>query len=187
MGRKAQYDRQEVLEKATELFRIKGYEVSMRTVFKITELNPNSLYAQFGNKDGLYIEALHNYRNNIEQNAMYILYEVPRSLDSIRLFFDLYIQQADEFGCLMMNTLTHHKSMPEEAVEIVDQYYFDLAGSFVECLKEDTNYERVPTARLKVFATYLVGALQGVIVALCQGMPEEIVKRQVEIALTARP
>lgn len=186
MGRKAQYDRGEVLEKATELFRIKGYEVSMRTMFKITQLNPNSLYAQFGNKDGLYVEALQNYRARIESSAMYVLYEVPRNVDSIRHFFSLYVEQADEFGCLMMNTLTHHKSMPEDGVALVDQYYFDLAEAFVDCLKGDASFAGIPSGRLKVYATYLVGVLQGAIVATCQGMPDEIVKRQVEIGFSAR-
>lgn len=62
MPRPAQYDRNTALQKAIALFWEKGYHASsMKQIELALDMRPGSLYATFGNKDGLFSEALASY------------------------------------------------------------------------------------------------------------------------------
>lgn len=64
-GRPWSFDRQEAIEKAMRLFWRHGYEgVSIGDLTREIGVAPPSLYAAFGNKAGLYSEALARYEAN---------------------------------------------------------------------------------------------------------------------------
>lgn len=62
MARHARYERKVALEKAVGLFWEKGYHgSSMKQIEQALDMRPGSIYATFGNKDGLFSEALARY------------------------------------------------------------------------------------------------------------------------------
>ncbi|WP_028580253.1 TetR/AcrR family transcriptional regulator [Desulfogranum japonicum] len=72
---KAQFNREEIIYKVTELFWNHGYSgSSMQQVVKVTGLKPGSIYYSFGNKEALFKEALENY-------AQKRLMRIRRTLD----------------------------------------------------------------------------------------------------------
>jgi TetR/AcrR family transcriptional regulator, copper-responsive repressor len=61
-GRPRAYDTQAALKRATETFWRSGYSgTSLDSIAAATGMNPPSLYAAFGNKRALYLEALARY------------------------------------------------------------------------------------------------------------------------------
>lgn len=61
-GRPRSFDRQEALLRAMEVFWLKGYEnASLADLTQAMGLNPPSLYAAFGSKEGLFREAVELY------------------------------------------------------------------------------------------------------------------------------
>jgi AcrR family transcriptional regulator len=61
-GRPRAYDTQAALKEATETFWKSGYSgTSLDSIAAATGMNPPSLYAAFGNKHALYLEALARY------------------------------------------------------------------------------------------------------------------------------
>jgi AcrR family transcriptional regulator len=61
-GRPRAYDAQAALKQATDTFWRTGYSgTSLDSIAAATGMNPPSLYAAFGNKHGLYLEALARY------------------------------------------------------------------------------------------------------------------------------
>src|SRR6201996_1187451 len=61
-GRPRAYDTQAALKQATETFLKTGYSgTSLDSIAAATGMNPPSLYAAFGNKHALYLEALARY------------------------------------------------------------------------------------------------------------------------------
>ena len=61
-GRPRAYDPEAALKRATETFWRTGYSgTSLDSIAAATGINPPSLYAAFGNKRGLYLEALKRY------------------------------------------------------------------------------------------------------------------------------
>jgi TetR/AcrR family transcriptional regulator, copper-responsive repressor len=61
-GRPPAYDTEAALKRATETFLRTGYSgTSLDSIATATGMNPPSLYAAFGNKHALYLEALSHY------------------------------------------------------------------------------------------------------------------------------
>lgn len=66
-GRPRAFDREAALTKATHLFWRKGYEAtSITDLTAAMGIGAPSLYAAFGSKDALYVEALGHYQANYE-------------------------------------------------------------------------------------------------------------------------
>lgn len=66
-GRPRAFDREAALEQATRLFWTKGYEAT--SIADLTEamgIGSPSLYAAFGSKESLFVDALNHYRDNYE-------------------------------------------------------------------------------------------------------------------------
>ncbi|MEP0071312.1 MAG: TetR/AcrR family transcriptional regulator [Marinomonas sp.] len=62
MSKKAKFDRQQVIENATNLYWEKGYHAtSMRNLQDAIDLRPGSIYAEFGSKDGVFKASLEHY------------------------------------------------------------------------------------------------------------------------------
>jgi len=69
MSKQAKFDRDDVIEKAKNLYWQKGYHAtSMRNLQEVVDMRPGSIYAAFGSKDNLFKEALNRYAQ--ESNAL---------------------------------------------------------------------------------------------------------------------
>ena len=65
MARPREYDRDEVLEKAMRVFWAKGYAcTSVQDLVTAMGINRGSLYAEFGDKEGLHFAALGRFFDN---------------------------------------------------------------------------------------------------------------------------
>lgn len=66
-GRPRAFDREAALARATRLFWLKGYEAtSLADLTAAMGIGSPSLYAAFGSKEALYVEAVNHYRQNYE-------------------------------------------------------------------------------------------------------------------------
>lgn len=62
MSAQAKFNRDDVIEKAKNLYWEKGYHAtSMRNLQDVVDMRPGSIYAAFGNKDNFFKEALNRY------------------------------------------------------------------------------------------------------------------------------
>ncbi|MEM7488412.1 MAG: TetR/AcrR family transcriptional regulator [Pseudomonadota bacterium] len=62
MPRPPAYDRDEMIDRARDLFWRQGYQgTSMKDLERVLDLRPGSIYAAFGSKDGLFATALDRY------------------------------------------------------------------------------------------------------------------------------
>jgi AcrR family transcriptional regulator len=71
-GRPRAFDRDQALARAMEVFWSKGYEAaSLADLTRAMRINPPSLYAAFGDKESLFIEAVHRYHETIREGCPY--------------------------------------------------------------------------------------------------------------------
>lgn len=107
MARPPKFDREKVLWKATVLFWERGYRsVSINDLVKATGLLPGSLYASFGNKEGLFLACLESYSEVADQ--MRAEFEkVSSPLACVRDFFREMVDQSTDVegrrGCFLVN------------------------------------------------------------------------------------
>jgi len=83
-GRPRSFDREAALRSAMEVFWNKGFEAA--TLHDLTAamgINPPSLYAAFGDKERLYMEALRRYQDERREAILRMLREAPTAREAI--------------------------------------------------------------------------------------------------------
>ncbi len=123
MARHAEYDIDEVLDKAMELFWKRGYEgVSMAELVEHTGLNRRTMYALFKDKNGLFKEALDRYYMKSGSKKLKILKENPGK-KGIELFFRQFSFSEDFKGCLFSNSLNEKVFIKTDTYKIPTEYF----------------------------------------------------------------
>jgi TetR/AcrR family transcriptional regulator, transcriptional repressor for nem operon len=103
-----QFDRGEVLDRAMALFWRRGYEAtSIRDLVAATGINRGSIYATFGDKEGLFLAVLDHYGEKFAKPLIQELND-PDPRRAIERMFDSIIRRNSDArfprGCLNTNT-----------------------------------------------------------------------------------
>jgi TetR/AcrR family transcriptional repressor of nem operon len=108
MARHKEFDRDEALHKAMEVFWSRGYEAaSINDLVEQMGINRQSLYDTFGDKHSLYLQALDRYRE-VEGRKVLELLERPGSVKkTLRQLFEGVIEGSlcdqEHRGCFVAN------------------------------------------------------------------------------------
>ncbi len=107
MARHKEFDRDEALHKAMEVFWTRGFEAaSVGDLVKHMGINRQSLYDTFGDKHSLYLQALDRYRE-VEGRKMFELLERPGSVRrALRQLFESVVETSlggERRGCFVGN------------------------------------------------------------------------------------
>src|SRR5713226_2211779 len=111
MARQKEFDREETLHKAMEVFWSRGYEAaSIRDLVKHMGINRQSLYDTFGDKHALYLQALDRYCE-VQSRKLFELLERPGSVKkNLRELFEGVVEKAlrdrERRGCFMGNAMS---------------------------------------------------------------------------------
>ena len=111
MARHKQFDQDEALHKAMEVFWSRGYEAtSVQDLVGRMGINRQSLYDTFGDKHALYLQALDRYRE-VEGRRLLELLERPGSVRKrLRELFEEVVEKAlsdrERRGCFMGNAMS---------------------------------------------------------------------------------
>ncbi len=129
MARNKEYVRDDVLQKAVAVFWTQGYKAtSVKDIVAATGLNTASMYKEFGDKDGVFENALDYYRRNILEPRFRLLRDA-RGLQGISAFLDSVVAGAMNEGyrgCLMMNHLAQKHSISARAAAMIGELITDL-------------------------------------------------------------
>ncbi|MFI6333792.1 TetR/AcrR family transcriptional regulator [Streptomyces sp. NPDC050535] len=107
MARTREFDTEAAVSRAMELFWSRGYEAtSVRDLTQHLGIGQGSLYAAFGDKDGLYRAALEHYRTTLAAAALRSLEEGADARSAIRTMLVERVRiaaEGDGRGCLAVN------------------------------------------------------------------------------------
>lgn len=121
MGRTAEFDRAEVVGRALEVFRRKGYKAtSIPDLEQATGLLRGSLYAAFGDKRGLFREALQQYEAAMLKLADYFQTEespLEAVKNSLRQLLAASRAEGVECSCLAAHTILESAAGDRELVD----------------------------------------------------------------------
>ena len=122
MGRPKSYEREEVLQKAIELFWDKGYEgTHLSELVEHTGLNRFSLYNEFGGKEGLFQAALERYIAGVGF-LLDALAAEPAGLENIRTFHRVQLDHRFRHGCFALNTIREKHVAPPLAWASIEAF-----------------------------------------------------------------
>jgi len=111
MARQKEFNRDEVLHKAMEVFWTRGYEgTSIQDLVKHMRINRQSIYDTFGDKHTLFLQALDRYRE-IQSRKVFEVLERPGSVKkNLRQLFEEVVARAlsaeGRRGCFVGNSMS---------------------------------------------------------------------------------
>jgi len=118
MARPREFDVDEVLDRATELFWARGFEAtSVQELVDTLGVNRASLYTTFGDKAQLFAAVLDRYDERVNALVTAALASPAAGAEAVRRWFQLVIEAATQpvgpRGCLLLNTVSACTTAPE--------------------------------------------------------------------------
>ena len=191
MSRPKEFNPDEALEKAMQVFWHKGYEAtSMEDLLTEMGINRGSLYATFGDKRALFLKAMDLYCSGGGIGSrLSILNQPGPALPLIRQFVSAMLEfgLSDPLrrGCMMTNTLVelapHEKDIALKVsgrLQMAEEGFFQLLSRAKHEGKLATHKDPRALARV------LVTMMQGTIVMIKAGTPADVVRQTAETALS---
>jgi AcrR family transcriptional regulator len=192
MGRPRSFDKDAALDRAMEVFWRKGYEgTSLAELTKAMEINPPSLYAAFGNKEGLLKAALDRYSEQRNEFLRSVLDEPTARKVAERLLHgiaDFHTDPKNPPGCLFMQG----GLACGEGAEMIPQELAARRACMEEAIRErfkrakregDLPRDINPAALARYFSTIV----QGMAVQAAAGATREQLRQTADLALAAIP
>jgi TetR/AcrR family transcriptional repressor of nem operon len=190
MSRPKEFNPDDAIEKAMQVFWHKGYEAtSMEDLLSAMDLNRGSLYDTFGDKRQLFLKVVDRYCTTFVGSKFSLLDQPGPALPALRRFIHGMIEGAladpQRRGCLITNTVM--ELSPHEK---------EIAGTLRQVLKmaEDTFFRVLAHAKQqgelnsdtdpRALARFLTTMMQGTIVMIKAGTSADVVEQTAETALS---
>jgi TetR/AcrR family transcriptional repressor of nem operon len=190
MARTREFDTEAVVSRAMELFWSRGYEAtSVRDLTEHLGIGQGSLYAAFGDKDGLYRAALEHYRTTLAAAALRSLEEGADVRSAIRTMLTGRILIATELGgrgCLVVNAACERLPADPSIRRIVRDVQDASRDALAEVLRSAVERgEIAPKHDPDTLAAFLLSFLNGLLVSSKITPDRGALEPLVEVALAA--
>jgi len=190
MPRPKEFNPDDALDKAMQVFWHKGYEAtSMGDLLGAMNLNRGSLYDTFGDKRTLFLKVMDRYCTTCVGPKFSLLDQPGPALPTLRQFINDMTQgglaDPQRRGCFISNTVMelspHEKEIAgtlRQALKLAEDAFFKILTRAKEQgeLKDDKD----PRA----LARFLITMMQGTVVMIKAGTSAGVVKQTAETALS---
>ena len=190
MTRPKEYHREEVLDLATKLFWLKGFEgTSMNEMVEQTGLNKHSMYNEFGDKEGLFLASLDYYVSESTKDLGDILTKKPLGLSNIKAFFDNRVEYAASRtckGCLLLSSAIEKELLSDKINDRLQKMLTAFEGLLYDCLKAAQGKREISKQKdCKALASYLFCFLAGLMTIGRRNTDKVALKKLTDVALSA--
>ncbi len=188
-GRPREFDRDEALAKARDLFWERGYEgVSMADLVDALGIASARIYAAFTSKEALFQEAVMLYASGEGGFATRALTEESNILDVFeRLLRDavlLYTRPNRPRGCMIVMAATNYTINSKTVRTRLGRYRRDRASSLHERLRKASETGELKSdADPRALAEFYAAFLHGLSVQAADGVPRDILLSTLSHAL----
>lgn len=189
MARPKAYNREQVVDAATQLFWKKGYHgTPLSELVAVTGLNKHSLYKEFGNKEGLFNECLVHYRHTVGKELVDILTREPLGLDNIKTFLDNRVRfiRSDQFqSCLAVKCIIEKDLVETSSLKQVKTMQEGMSKAFTACLEAAARNGELPeTTDIRLISLYLNSFSLGLNIAGTVETGTEELEKMIEMVMT---
>ncbi|MFO6296159.1 TetR/AcrR family transcriptional regulator [Rahnella selenatireducens] len=193
-GRPKQFDRGTALSKALNLFWRHGYEAtSLADLVEATGAKAPTLYAEFGNKEGLFRAAVEHYVKNFYEKGRCLLsrpdLSVEQAIDQyLRAIANLFTDCDTPSGCFMISASSGMSSSSADIAEMLREHHLSQERTLFEYFekqKESDNLATVTDSAL--LAKYLACTIQGFSVQARDGATAAELNRLIDVVMNLWP
>jgi TetR/AcrR family transcriptional repressor of nem operon len=177
---RAQFDRDDVLDKAIDLFWQRGFSAaSMQQVVTATGLQPGSIYLAFGSKEGLFREALERYAEKTRIRVRAALDGAPGVGEGICMILEAMMDEStkdDYCSCFLIKTQLELAAERNELYALASAKLADVEAIFRSYLEREFDAElskkRAISLMLHIFGMRVYGYQPDSVVRVRQGLRE---------------
>ncbi|AKR43957.1 TetR/AcrR family transcriptional regulator [Methylophilus sp. TWE2] len=189
-GRPRTFDKSLALRNAMHVFWAKGYEgTTMSDLVEAIGVKGPSVYAAFGNKDAIFVEAVKEYSEMMLSGPLKALTEEPDIYQSIKKLLqanlEFFMNSANPRGCLIMTSAINATPEHTDLVNFVrtyrDDYKERLVKRFELALLEKQIRNHSDTSDL---AEYYLTVIHGMALRAKDGSTLNQLSKVVEISLS---
>jgi TetR/AcrR family transcriptional repressor of nem operon len=136
VARPREFDEQDAVARAMELFHRRGYHAtSTRDLGEALALNPSSIYRAFSDKHALFLRALDHYQACESARCAAALEHDGPVREVLRDWLYSMVESADLPGCLVINTATELGTDDPEAARRVDAAFNSTMAAIASLLR----------------------------------------------------
>ena len=189
MARAIEFDYDNAIEQATQLFWKSGYaETSLRDLLKAMEIGEGSFYNTLKSKKHLFLECLKHYNCKVSQRRNAALQSAPTAKLGVRAFFQVLVDDLNNpempRGCLMARSISSKVFTDCDLQEYVQGEMLLFTNRLAERLtiaKEAGEFppEFNPVTVAEVITTYINGLYRTALVFF----DRQQIERQIDVFL----
>ncbi len=147
MARTKSFDETEALERAMDLFWLKGYHgTSMQDLVDAMGISRSSMYDTFGDKHAIFLMAFQHYKRSQKENFGFIS-EDSEITSILASFFNTLlrdiVKDQEKKGCFIVNSSTEMGWQDDAVRAIIQENYEDFEAHFLPVFKRAILYEEL--------------------------------------------
>lgn len=190
MARTKEFDKEQVLKKAMDLFWAKGYNAtSMQDLVDGLGISRSSMYDTFGDKEALFCAALSSYKTHQSASICDAFNKISSPLQAIKAIFGGVITQSvndENKGCFLVNSATELSTNNEKVKDLVCQNTDEVVHTLAEGIRKGQEMGEIKTtADAQQLAYFVYNNMTGVQVGLRAGLDKKALSDVIAIAISA--
>lgn len=187
-GRPKIFDQEIAIEKASELFRLKGYKsTSLEDLINVMQIQKGSFYNTFGSKKDLFLEIIKRYDNRSLNNFRKALNETDNPIELIKtIFLKLASDTSNKTikGCFAGNIIVELDCIDKELTNQAKLHLIQLEQIFIEQIELAKAKNTVnPNLNSEFIGNYLLNLWNGLNITRRIYPASEELKKKVEFQL----
>lgn len=189
-GRPRSFDRDRALDAAMKVFWSKGFEgASLAELTEAMGINPPSLYAAFGDKEGLFLEAAERYESGLREACPYS--DEPTARDAVlRLLTDLasvFTGSGHPRGCMLVMAAATSSSHPRLQAALAERRA-EARARFKQRIEQGIREGELPAGTDSgALANFYVAVIIGMAMQARDGATHRALLATIENAMRAWP
>ncbi len=189
MARTKEFDPEEAIDRALDLFWRRGYEgTSLRDLLETMDISRQSLYDTFGDKRSLFLKVLERYERLAMEGLVQHL-EGKGTLLAVRGFCEYFMSEIvhdrDRGSCLMASTAIEVGPGDPEIQTVVKTYFSRVEAALHTALTSAMAAGELSKDHdLRALARHLVNSIHGLGIMGRAGFSRPVLRQMLTVALS---
>jgi len=190
MARTKDFNEEEVLEKALNIFWQKGYSgTSMQDLVDGLGISRSSMYDTYTDKYSLFIKSLERYREKTAGEMMQMINQSASPKAVIKKIFQSVVDESlfdkVQRGCFMVNTCVENSTHDKAVAKIVNENMQDVEEAFYHAIKKGQETGEITTRNdARALARFIINNINGIRISAKAGADKKVYEDVMKVTLS---
>lgn len=191
MARTKDFDENEVLTKAIQLFWHKGYNgTSMQDLVEALGISRSSLYDTYTDKHTLFVKALESYQHTGATRIQQLIDQTDSAKETVKKLLELatsdLISDKQQKGCFMVNAEVEVAPHDQEVNNVVCKNDQQMEDAFYQVIRKGQNSGEIKNMRdARALARFIFNAVKGMRVTAKSTPDQSVFEDIIQLTISA--